>query len=91
MVRLKGDLQKKVSLFSTYFNSAMVRLKVIPLFNPFRTNTNFNSAMVRLKDSQKTLNHEIPIYFNSAMVRLKAQLLERMVTPLRISIPLWFD
>ena len=58
-----------------YFNSTIVRLKLI--YKGFYINSlvHFNSTIVRLK--QKTINdlNKVESYFNSTIVRLKLPLL----------------
>ncbi len=54
-----------------YFNSSMVRLKVIQIACTWFPFSNFNSSMVRLKDTFLSDGMSISFDFNSSMVRLK--------------------
>ena len=54
-----------------YFNSLMVRLRVLPPTNKTLSQRNFNSLMVRLRVSAKEVMGGPKENFNSLMVRLR--------------------
>ncbi len=89
MVRLKELKNSERVKFIEYFNSTMVRLKVMLLAKFRQSWRHFNSTMVRLKGGQRFIATEkLEFQFHYGSVKDSAVVEEALYD--EISIPLWF-